>query len=213
MLLDDRRLDALGRLVEQERAWARRTGSGRGPGAAARRRESAPPGRSSSGVELGELGQHARRPSPCGLPAATAAMRRLSRTVRPGKISPPLRHVAEAAPGARVRRRAGDVRAVEDGSRRAVAGSRPISVLSSVVLPMPLWPRMPTQLAAGDLERDAVQDADAAVAGVQVLARLSSASAGTRAVLCRDRRRAPSGSCITRSTVVLDQDARPGGGR
>ena len=87
-----------------------------------------------------------------------------------------------AGPAARSRGRAARARGV--GARvmsvpakriaPAVAGSWPISVFSSVVLPMPLWPRMPTNSPSATCEGDAQDDRDRAGSRQAQIARTSS---------------------------------------
>ena len=71
-------------------------------------------------------------------------------------------------PGELVRRQAGNRLALEQ-HLPWLGLTRPMMVLSVVLLPTPLRPSRPDHLARADHERHAVQDVALAVVGVQVL--------------------------------------------
>ena len=141
-LLHDRRLDAFGGLVEQEHPRLRHQARVQARESAARR-----------------LTAH-RRGDRAGAPAAGTAITRsiascpARRNRRPGEAqviqcreagqnAAALRNVAKAAAAARMGKLARDVGAIQCNTA-AGGGSNPTMVLSNVLLPMPLWPTMPS---------------------------------------------------------------------
>ena len=148
-LLDDRGLDALGRLVQQDQPRARRT----------RQRASAssccspPDERAAGAVEQSAAAAGSRRGPPRSrLGAAVGddgAMRRLSRTERPGRSRGP----AARSRGRAGRARAAAARAMSAPSKRmrpAVAGSSPIRVLQQRRLAHAVMAEDADELARGD---------------------------------------------------------------
>ena len=116
------------------------------------------------------------------------------------------------APAARSRcrrARAGAARVLSTGRHRrarcrAMSATARRSLRSSVDLPMPLWPRMPTHSPAATAQRNPVQHADAAVAGARDL------PPQIMPPPCRDRRRARAGR-RTRSRRNPRSARGPGG--
>ena len=145
-----------------------RRGSAPGPGAAARRRTARRPGDRAAargaGTRRGWPRWRRRSPPACrGSPCAGSRA-----PSGPGRSRGP---AARSRCRSRARRWVG-ARVIVARRRTGFAGGgrqMPISARSSVVLPMPLWPRMPTNSPPRTCEGDPVEDRDAAVAGPQSL--------------------------------------------
>ena len=139
--LDDRGLDALGRLVEQQQARRLDQAAGERQELLLAARERAPCPLQQR-LQPRELLQHLLDRAGSGTAFGGEREAQIVEHREPGEDLAALGHVAEAAARALV----AGARVMSSPARRtrpAVAGRSPISVLSSVVLPMPLWPRMP----------------------------------------------------------------------
>ena len=152
-VLDDRRLDAFGRLVEDQQLRARRRARGAIASCCCWPPERSPPRRLQHLLEhreqLEQLGRHrARRRGCVGQAHAQVLLDRQA-----GEDLAPLRHVADAA---RARARTACACVMSSPSKRdrcpCATGTTPIRLFSSVVLPTPLRPRSAVHLAGRHLE-------------------------------------------------------------
>ena len=107
------------------------------------------------------------RPAGATIAGASAATSRLPRTSRSSNSSTALERAHEPEPGTLVRRETVEGATVEH-RRAPVHGVNPDTASMHVVLPAPFGPMRPTSAPAGDVERDVVDRADAAVAHGQL---------------------------------------------
>ncbi len=96
-----------------------------------------------------------------------------------------LRHIAEAAPDDLIQREADDVLA-RDTDAALVAGTRPMIVLQSVVLPVPLRPTTEST-PCSSVRQGALQRVGAAVMDVQITPRPDRLSPRARSAMVRPR--------------------------